>query len=265
LLLADISFARRRLNFNFINSAIDEAKMIDTLILKNLIDNLPCSSAYKDVNSVFTYANAEYAKIVELGHPLDVVGRTAYDMPSRSAECAALVHEQDNKVVKSGKPLSLLGIHPDARGQFKAYKFLKTPLRNESGDVDGIFITGEDVTSEATFKLANFLQKIPIATNGKLLLDNGTYLIGTDHVEIDISKREHEVLFYSLRVKRTKIIANLLDITPRTVFKHMTALREKFEVGTTAELRDKATEMGLIHVLPQGIFEPKLAASLNAE
>ena len=239
--------------------------MIDALILKNLIDNLPCSSAYKDVNSVFTHANAEYAKIVELKHPLDVVGRTAYDMPARSSECAALVHEQDNKVIKSGKPLSLLGIHPDAQGKFKAYKFLKTPLRNGSGEVDGIFVTGEDLTSETTFKLGSFLQKIPIATNGKLLLDNGTYLIGTDHIGIDISKREHEVLFYSLRVKRTKVIANLLDITPRTVFKHMTAIREKFEVGTTSELRDKATEMGLIHVLPQGIFDPKLVTSLSAE
>ncbi|WP_158900013.1 PAS domain-containing protein [Burkholderia sp. L27(2015)] len=239
--------------------------MIDALILKNLIDNLPCSSAYKDVNSIFTYANAEYAKIVELKHPFDVIGRTAYDMPARSSECAALVHEQDNKVIKSRKPLSLLGIHPDAQGKFKAYKFRKTPLQNQRGDIDGILVTGEDVTSEATFKLGSFLQKIPIATNGKLLLDNGTYLIGTDHIGVDISKREHEVLFYSLRVKRTKIIANLLDITPRTVFKHMTALREKFEVSTTAELRDKATEMGLIHVLPQGIFDPKLVASLNVE
>jgi PAS domain-containing protein len=185
-----------RWSFDFINPAVDEEKMIDTLILRNLIDNLPCSSAYKDVNSVFTYANTEYAKIVELKHHLDVIGRTAYDMPARSAECAALVHEQDNKVITSRKPLSLLGIHPDAQGRFKAYKFLKTPLRNDRGDIDGIFITGEDVTSEATFKLGNFLQKIPIATNGKLLLDNGTYLIGTDHIEIDISKREHEVLFY---------------------------------------------------------------------
>ena len=122
--------------------------MIDALILKNLIDNLPCSSAYKDVNSVFTHANAEYAKIVELKHPLDVVGRTAYDMPARSSECAALVHEQDKKVIKSGKPLSLLGIHPDAQGKFKAYKFLKTPLRNGSGEVDGIFVVGDEVEGE---------------------------------------------------------------------------------------------------------------------
>jgi len=239
--------------------------MIDTLILKSLIDNLPCSSGYKDVNSVFNYANTEYAKIVGLKHHLDVVGRTAYDMPARSAECAALSHAQDDKVIKTGKPLSLLGIHPDANGNFRAYKFLKTPLRNETGEVDRIFVTGEDVISETTFKLSNFLQKIPIATNGKLLLDSGSYLIGTDHIGINISKREHEVLFYSLRVKRTKIIANLLGITPRTVFKHMTALREKFEVCTTAELRDKATEMGLVHVLPQRVFDQKLSASSNAQ
>jgi len=88
------------------------------------------------------------------------------------------------------------------------------------------------------FELSVFLREMPIAANGKLLLDSGSYLIGLDHVGIKISKREHEVLFLYLRRKRAKLIANLLDITPRTIYKHMDSLRQKFDAHTSPKLRD---------------------------
>lgn len=238
--------------------------MIDKLILRKQVDESPCCFAgYKDSDYIFHYANVEYAKMVGLKHPLDVAGRTAYDMPSRTAECAALFHAQDDKVIKFRKYLSVLGIHPDVDGNFRAFNHLKTPLFDEDNNVAGIFFASENITSKAMFELSVFLRKMPIATGGKLLLDSGCYLIGKDHVEVDVSDREHEILFYSLRRKKAKYIANLLGITPRTVYKYMESLRKKFNARTSSELRDIAREMGLVDVLPPSIFSEKVSVYLN--
>jgi len=86
--------------------------LITEATLKILIDKFPCSAGYKNLNSVFNYANVAYAEIVGLKHHSGVAGRTTYDMPARTAEYAALLHAQDNKVINSKKPLSVLGIHP---------------------------------------------------------------------------------------------------------------------------------------------------------
>ena len=228
--------------------------MIDTTMLKNWVDGAPCSAGYKDTDSVFHYANADYAKIVGLKHAGDVMGRTAYDMPARTAECAELSHAQDKKVINSNKPLCLLGIHPDKQGNFKAYKFTKKPLCDEGQDVSGIFVVGEDITSRAMFEMGKFLQEMPIMTNGKLLLDSGSYLIGLEHADINISQREHEILFYFLRKRKAKIIASTLGITQRTIYKHMESLRSKFAVHTSSELRDKASEMGFVGIIPERLF-----------
>jgi len=55
----------------------------------------------------------------------------------------------------------------------------------------------------------------------------------------------------------------LLSITPRTVYKHMESLRRKFNVRTSSELRDAASEMGLVDVLPPSIFNEKTSIYLN--
>jgi len=165
--------------------------------------------------------------------------------------------------MNTGKAISVLGIHPDVDGRFRAYKHVKEPLRDEAENIEGVFFSSTNVTSRAMFELSNFLQKMPIATLGKLLLDSGCYLIGREHVEINVTQQEHEVLFYSIRRKQAEFIANALKITPGTVYKTMESLREKFNVRTSSELRDKAREMGLLDVLPLRVFNEGLSISLN--
>ncbi|WP_158903587.1 PAS domain-containing protein [Burkholderia sp. L27(2015)] len=238
--------------------------MINEMALRKMVDESSCCFAgYKGTDYIFHHANAEYAKIVGLKHPCEVVGRTAYDMPSRTAECAALFHAQDDKVINTRKAINVLGIHPDADGGFRAYKHFKEPLRDEAKNIAGIFFSSNNITSRATYELSIFLQKMPIATGGKLLLDSGCYLIGRDHVEVNITQREHEVLFYSIRRKQAKFIASVLNITPRTVYKYTESLRRKFDVRTSSELKDKAREMGLLDVIPLGVFNESISISLN--
>jgi len=232
-------------------------------ILNNFIDKSEFSSAYKDMNSVFVYGNLSYAKIVGLKHYLDIVGRTAYDMPARTSECADLFREQDTTVLKVGKSLNLIGFHPDIEGNFKSYEFLKIPLFDNQKKAVGIFLHGKNVTSRYTFDLHRFLRKIPIKKDGILLYDSTSYIIGFDHTSTNISKREHEVLFYLLRNYKAKTISNILNITPRTIYKHTFSLRDKFSVGTSSELKEKAMELGFTNTIPESIFDIKIINFIN--
>lgn len=239
--------------------------MMDTLVLRNVVDAFPYSAGFKNKDSVFTHVNASYAKVVGLKQAGDAVGRTAYDMPAKTAQCASLFHEQDNMVMRAGKHMSIFGIHPDEQGNFKAYKFVKIPLRNEQNEVDGVFFTGEEISNKTTYELNMFIKRIPIKINGKLLTDNASYLVGTEHARIKISERNHEVLFYLLHGKGAEFIARVLDMPLKAVEQRVAELKTEFNALSPAELIDKALEMGFFHVLPSSVFNTQIATALNQD
>jgi DNA-binding CsgD family transcriptional regulator len=237
--------------------------MIETPELRTIIDEFPFPAGYKNQDSVFTGSNNEFAKIVGLKQGSDVVGRTAFDMPAKTAECAELFHEQDQMVLNTGKQLVIFGIHPDDEGNFKAYKFIKMPLQNMHNEITGILFTGEEICNKTMYELSVLINNLPIKTNGKSLLQSGSYLVGTEHTEINLCERKHEVLFYMLHGKKANFIANVLRISLSTVYRYIAELKTEFNVLSSFELKDKALEMGFFNVLPYSVFNKEIAIALN--
>lgn len=242
---------------------IGQFKMTGTPILQNMINALPYPAGYKDKNSVFAYANSQYANIVGLKDAAEIVGRTAYDMPAKISECAFLFHEQDKKVIDTGKHMVLFGIHPDQEGKFKAYKFIKIPLRDGDKKTVGTFLSGEEITNQTTYALSSFIKKMPLEVNGKLFLENGCYLVGTEHASIDMDERNHEILFYMLHGKQHTFIADVLGILPKDVDGHINQLKQKFDASSLSELKDKALDAGFLQILPASIFVHSISNALN--
>ncbi len=237
--------------------------MRDTLVLQNIVNAFPYSAGYKNKDSVFIHANMSYAKVVGLNYAHEVVGKTAWDMPAKTSECALLFQEQDRRVMTSGKHLVIFGIHPNEQTDFKAYKFIKIPLRNKQNKITGIFFTGEEISNKTTYELSLYIKNMPVKTNGKLLTENGSYLVGAEHTEVKMSEKQHEVLFYLLHGKQIKFIADMFDITLTAVNKHIAELKKEFNILSSFELIDKAIDMGFFYVFPTSVFNKKLSRALH--
>jgi DNA-binding CsgD family transcriptional regulator len=233
--------------------------------LRLAFDQLPGLWGCKDENSVFMYANARYGEAVGVKHHLDVVGRTDFDMPCATAACASLFRAQDKEVMNSGNPLRVLDVHPFAGGEWRAYLFTKTPMVTEHGRIVGTIFHGTDITSASTVELGSLLGGVysDIADGG--LLDQGSYLIGSDRGAVDLTTREAEVLFFMVRGKNARSVARILKVSPRTVDQHIDILKRKFTAASRSELIERAIALRYLNYIPEGLLTRQLSLVLRSE
>jgi len=114
-------------------------------MLRTLIDNLPDLIYVKDVNGRFLLANVAIAHIMGVKAPSDLLGKSDFDFHPK--DLATLYHEDEQAVIRSGKPL--LAREEECRhpaGHVLRLETTKIPLRDAAGTMAGLVGIGRDVT-----------------------------------------------------------------------------------------------------------------------
>jgi diguanylate cyclase (GGDEF)-like protein/PAS domain S-box-containing protein len=131
---------------------ITERKQIETALqekeefLKLILDNIPQFIFWKDRNSVYLGCNRNFASVAGLNSPLEIVGKTDYDLPWKKEEsdffcqCDAFVMETDTPQYHIIEP------QLQADGKHAWVDTSKIPLHDCEGNVVGILGTYEDIT-----------------------------------------------------------------------------------------------------------------------
>lgn len=112
--------------------------------LNNLVQVIPASIYWKDINSVILGGNLSHAKLAAYNNPKEVVGKTDYDFIWKDS--AKQVIENDKKIMSSKKGLQLeeAGLLADQ----KQHTFLtfKEPMFDKNKSVIGIIGVSLDIT-----------------------------------------------------------------------------------------------------------------------
>jgi methyl-accepting chemotaxis protein len=117
----------------------------DGAMLRTLIDNLPDLIYVKDVDGRFLLANVAVARIMGAKTPGELLGKNDFDFHAR--ELATLYHEDEQAVIRSGKPLVAREEEcRDPTGNLMHLETTKVPLRDASGRVTGLVGIGRDIT-----------------------------------------------------------------------------------------------------------------------
>ncbi|HEV7138551.1 MAG TPA: methyl-accepting chemotaxis protein [Steroidobacteraceae bacterium] len=135
--------ARRRL------SAGSAAASTDGAMLRTLIDNLPDLIYVKDGDGRFLLANLAVARLMGAKTPSELLGKNDFDFHPK--ELATLYHEDEQAVIRSGKPL--LAREEECRdpaGNLMQLQTTKVPLRDAKGAVTGLVGIGRDITQRVT-------------------------------------------------------------------------------------------------------------------
>ncbi|MGH8317462.1 MAG: methyl-accepting chemotaxis protein [Steroidobacteraceae bacterium] len=114
-------------------------------MLRTLIDNLPDLIYVKDVDGRFLLANVAVARIMGAKTPSELLGKNDFDFHAR--ELAAHYHEDEQAVIRSGRPL--LAREEECRdpaGNLMHLETTKVPLRDAAGKVAGLVGIGRDIT-----------------------------------------------------------------------------------------------------------------------
>jgi DNA-binding CsgD family transcriptional regulator len=242
----------------------DRPELVDPK-LKALFDQMPGCWGCKDNNSVFLYANKQYSEIIGIGekHHVSIIGRTDFDMPCDTVNCAELFRKQDKTVMLSEKRMRILDIHPFAGKEWRAYVFTKTPLYNDLRNVVGTIFHGIDITNTSMLEIGSLLSRMTEDVHNDLLGSQNSYLISHHFNAIKLTDREAECLFYLLRGKTAKQIARYLGISHRTIEEYFEKLRIKFDASNKYELIDKAIQVGFLNTIPESLFKTQLSVTLR--
>lgn len=117
----------------------------ESLILKSLLELIPDSIYFKDLQSRFILINKGMAERIELKDPREAIGKTDFDF--FSDEHAQQAFQDEQNIIKTGKPI--INYEEKETWYNKDYKWVyttKMPLYDKEGEIIGTFGISRDIT-----------------------------------------------------------------------------------------------------------------------
>ncbi|MBD2566673.1 PAS domain S-box protein [Anabaena lutea] len=135
-----------------ISDFADYCQMVENQLLQSqqmlqlIMDTIPHSIFWKDINSIFLGCNRNFAKMVGFDNPEDIIGKTDYDLIPNYEE-AHFYRVSDAEIMRTNQP-QYKTITParQADGSQIWLETNKVPLYNTEGEVVGMFGTLENIT-----------------------------------------------------------------------------------------------------------------------
>ncbi len=132
--------------------------------IQTILDTIPLPLFWKNQDSVFLGCNWPLARLLQLNHPQDIIGKTDFDL-SPTQEQAIAYRLGDERVMLSGKAeLRLEESHVLTSGKLQWIETHKAPLRDAYQNVVGVVGVFQDITDRkvSEFKLQQQNQELQI-------------------------------------------------------------------------------------------------------
>ena len=117
----------------------------EQFLLRTLLDNVPDSIYFKDLNGRFLRSSRAQAKRFGLSDPAAAIGKTDFDFFSKDHAEEAFADEQ--RIIQTGQPV--VGVEensPLADGAERWVSTSKLPLRDRDGHIVGTFGVSREIT-----------------------------------------------------------------------------------------------------------------------
>ncbi len=136
-------------------------------LLDLILANIPQLIFWKDSHSVYRGCNQQWADLVDITDPEDIVGKTEFDLPWDQDEAIAYT-ERDLEIMQTGIPQRhLLTSRLKANGEQLWFEAEKLPIRDANSQIIGLVCIFTNITEQ---QRANELNKS--AELLQLVLDN---------------------------------------------------------------------------------------------
>lgn len=253
------------------------------MLFKQLEKNLsliPSAFYWKDKNSIFLGVNEVALKYVGLSSAKDIIGKR--DDEIWGIEFAKKYIEDDKYVLSTGKILSKEDVYTDINGNIRYCHVIKAPFYDENNNIIGVIGNSIDITAEKEAeklkieiekrsaidqqqlifkeffeqliqKMTPFVQLIDSFKLSNLNNNIGATRSNSTNSNIQLTKREEEILYYLSLNKSPKEIAQILSIIDKKNISFKTVqsiidkqLYPKFGIFSIGQLIAEARIKGLI-------------------
>lgn len=226
----------------------------------NLMDCFPGMVGYLDVKHQVKLLNKRALDMLGFKSLDDAIGKTSFDIPSRASECAEQYISQDCLVLEQEKPLQILDICEYSDCSIHAWLTTKSLVKNNEGSKLGVLYVSQELRLN-NLNLILGQQDINSSQKKHAL----SYWIDDNNDCQRLSVRQKECLFYLIRGKSCHDIANILEISQRTVETHLNEIKHKFKCHTKADVIEKAIDTGMLYSIPRGLLKASFSQQLSKQ
>lgn len=212
-------------------------------------EQLPGYFAMKDLEGNYLTCNDNLAAIMKLKSPKQIMGLSDYDLPDYS-EQDHVIHQKNDVLALSGKTVQC--IHRSSSPyDGSLYNLIKKPLINNEKVIVGVLYHCTQLV-QSEFMNQLFVNDKKIYTNTE---KPQAYYIGTTENPFNLSTRELECLFFTLRSLTAKQIADQLSLSKRSIEFYLDNIKNKMGCATKTELICLGIINGYAKYIPPRILQ----------
>ncbi len=203
----------------------------------NILEQLSGYIAWKDINHNYLGCNRNLAKIYGFNHPEQIIGMRDEDLCLTSEEALAFYQDYD-KLALAGQTANVIH-NIGSHNKNKSFLLEKKPLYDDKNHVTGII-----------FQCCELKENIIHHLNKNNLKSSKAYNIGTFENIFGLSTRELECLFCVIHGLTAKRIAEVLQLSKRTIEFYISNIKNKFGSSNKSELMVLAMQHGYMDTIP---------------
>lgn len=221
---------------------------IQSIVSQQFINQMPGFFCISDLKSRFILTNDYVVKYGGFSSQDMISGKSYYDMNCKASLQHEIFTKQDILTKEQDYPLKLLAYHCYANDEWRLLLGDKYPIKNEQGDIVAIGMQFNDITN---YNLLDISKSLQFFGDKNLRIEKKplNFILKDTYSDTLLSVRESECLFFLLRGKTTKEIAQILQLSPRTVESYIDHIKIKFACHTRSELLEKAEKEGYYSII----------------
>jgi len=185
----------------------------------------------------------------------DGYGKTSFDLRCKAAEYAEWFCQQDSLAFQK-QLLRSIDVNYYSDGNIHFFITDKTPIRDNQNKVIGLSGSAAEIKQA---QLLKWLQAFTQSNNHLQKKSSEPQSLSISFSFENLTRRQSECLFYLIRGKSAKSIANILSISPRTVESHIQATKEKLKCYNKQELIETTLNSGGLNFIPQSLLNKPIS------
>jgi PAS domain S-box-containing protein len=227
---------------------------INKFLTDNFLDSINDYVSILDKESNFIKVNHNQTKIMGYSSNFEILGKSYYQFKGISSSIAEKFIDQDKQVFKKNEPLHYLSYQQYSDGKWHLLLGDKNCILDDAGQVIGIFSQAKDMTDNRLIDFSRFMFNTHKKYTTKGTKSGFDCIITREDKVYGLSKKEMVVLFYFLRGKTAREIADIIFRSEKTIHFHLEAIKSKFGVASKSDLIEKAIHDGFMNIIPDEVF-----------
>ncbi len=224
------------------------------LLTDNLLNRMSDYVSVLDNECNFIQVNHKQMNIMGYQSTGEILGKSYYQFKGISTSVAETFIDEDKLLLKKNKPLRYLSYHEYSDGKWHLLLGDKSCILDNENQVVGIFSQAKDITHDRLIDFSRFMFDQHEKYEKKPKNSGFDYIISQDDDIGGLSKKEMVVLFYFLRGKSAREIANIICRSEKTINFHLETIKDKFNVNSKSALIEKSIYNGFMNIIPKEIL-----------